>query len=132
MTFGVQCRHNRVRDLPRIAAYAKGRLMIITTGADYDAALGWLAGLGIAGGIIILAILVCTVVAYFLAIGSLVKAARAKNSSLGSGRLWFVGIFTTPIVLAFIVLALPDRGQQMVVTTAAQPGLPTTSVPPVA
>lgn len=103
-----------------------------TSTADYDVVFGWLAGLGIAGGIIILAVLICTVVAYFLAIGSLVKAARAKNTELGNGRLWFIGIFTTPIILALIVLAMPDRGQQLVLTATPQPSLPTTPVPPAA
>lgn len=79
-------------------------------GASYaisDQALG----LGVAGLVITAVLIACCIVAYFLAIGSLVKAARAKNTEMGNGRLWFIGIFTTPLILALIVIALPDRGQ---------------------
>lgn len=77
---------------------------------DYDSALGFLAGLGVVGGIIGLALIICVIVAYFMAISTLVKTARAKGCPFGSGKLWFLGLFTTPILLGIIVAAQPDRG----------------------
>lgn len=71
---------------------------------------GLVGGLGIGALILGLAITVCAIVAYFMAISSLVKTARAKNCPFSSGKLWFIGIFTTPIILGILVAAQPDRG----------------------
>lgn len=71
---------------------------------------GFLAGAGIVSLIIGLALFICVVVAYFMAISSLVKTARAKGCPFSSGKLWFIGLFTTPIILGILVAAQPDRG----------------------
>lgn len=71
---------------------------------------GFIAGAGIVSLIIGLALFICFIVAYFMAIGSLVKTARAKGCPFGSGKLWFIGLFTTPIILGVLVAAQPDRG----------------------
>jgi heme/copper-type cytochrome/quinol oxidase subunit 2 len=55
-------------------------------------------------------LLVLVVVAYFMSISMMVKVAKQKGCPWGSGKLWFIGLFTTPIVLGIIVAALPDRG----------------------
>ncbi len=60
--------------------------------------------------LIITCILVaCCIVAYFMSISMMVKSAKEKGCPWGGGRLWFIGLFTTPIVLGLIVAALPDR-----------------------
>ena len=81
--------------------------------SDYALGLaGAAAGAGIAALLLWIALVVCAIVAYFMAISSLVKTARAKGCPFGSGKLWFIGIFTTPIVLGILVAAQPDRGQK--------------------
>ena len=54
-------------------------------------------------------LIACCMVAYFLSISMMVKTAKEKGCPWGGGRLWFIGLFTTPIVLGIIVAALPDR-----------------------
>ena len=71
---------------------------------------GFIAGAGIVSLIIGLALFICFIVAYFMAISSLVKTARAKGCPFGSGKLWFIGLFTTPVILGILVAAQPDRG----------------------
>ena len=74
--------------------------------SDYALGLaGAAAGAGIAALLLWIALVVCAIVAYFMAISSLVKTARAKGCPFGSGKLWFIGIFTTPIVLGILVAA---------------------------
>jgi hypothetical protein len=43
-----------------------------------------------------------------MAISLLVNAAKEKGH-LRVGLLWFIGIFTSPVVLGLCVIALPDR-----------------------
>ncbi len=66
-----------------------------------------------AGDIIALILMVvvfaCVVVAYFMAISSMVKAARAKSDRFSAGKLWFIGLFTTPVVLGLICCAIKDE-----------------------
>ena len=59
--------------------------------------------------IIACVIFACFVVAYFMSISMMVHSAVEKGCPWGKGRLWFIGIFTTPITLAIIVAGLPDR-----------------------
>ena len=54
-------------------------------------------------------IFACFVVAYFMSISMMVHSAVEKGCPWGKGRLWFIGIFTTPITLGVIVAGLPDR-----------------------
>lgn len=68
-----------------------------------------LGALGLVVGIVGFALVVAVVIAYFMAISSLVKTARAKNCPFGSGKLWFIGLFTTPVILGILVAAQPDR-----------------------
>lgn len=59
--------------------------------------------------IIVCVIFACFVVAYFMSISMMVHSAVEKGCTWGKGRLWFIGIFTTPITLGVIVAGLPDR-----------------------
>lgn len=59
--------------------------------------------------IIACVIFACFVVAYFMSISMMVHSAVEKGCTWGKGRLWFIGIFTTPITLGVIVAGLPDR-----------------------
>ena len=79
--------------------------------SSYDVAA--LSGLGAFGAFLMIALLICAVIAYFMAIAYLVKNARAKNAPQSSGALWFIGLFGSPIVLGLIVASMPDRGQAM-------------------
>ena len=83
-----------------------------------------LDGFGIAAGIVCLALVVCGIVAYFLAIHALVKAGRAKDIQVGNGALWFIGIFATPLLLAVIVFVTPDRGRRWPGHCAGDPYAP--------
>lgn len=56
--------------------------------------------------------LIVCFIAWLLAISLIIKAAQAKGFHRdGTGKLWFIGIFATPIVLGLYVASLPDRGQ---------------------
>lgn len=56
--------------------------------------------------------LIVCLIAWLLAISLIIKAAQAKGFHRdGTGKLWFIGIFATPIVLGLYVASLPDRGQ---------------------
>lgn len=59
--------------------------------------------------IIACVVFACVVVAYFLSISMMVHSALEKGCPWSKGRLWFIGIFTTPITLGVIVAGLPDR-----------------------
>jgi len=69
-------------------------------------------GLGALMVVLGVALFVCCVVAYCLAIYALVVAGRAKEIQLGDAALWFLGIMLTPLGLGLIVLATPDRGRK--------------------
>ena len=60
-------------------------------------------------GVIFCVLFACFVVAYFMSISMMVHSAVEKGCPWGKGRLWFIGIFTTPITLGVIVAGLPDR-----------------------
>ena len=60
-------------------------------------------------GVISCVLFACVVVAYFLSISMMVHSATEKGCPWSKGRLWFIGIFTTPITLGVIVAGLPDR-----------------------
>ncbi len=49
------------------------------------------------------------IIAYFMSIKCLVDAAWAKTERLSRGKLWFIGLFTTPVVLGLITCALKDE-----------------------
>lgn len=81
-------------------------------GSGIEEMAGAAMAFGIGAFCIMLVLGICFIVAYFMTISSLVKTARAKGCPFGSGKLWFIGIFTTPIVLGVLVAAQPDRGRQ--------------------
>ncbi len=56
-----------------------------------------------------LILFVLFIVAYFMSIKCLVDAAQAKTERPSRGKLWFIGLFTTPIVLGLIVCSLRDE-----------------------
>ena len=91
---------------------------------------GYMCGVGVIGAVLFilwLALVVCLIVAYFMSIKYLVDAAWAKTEKLGRGKLWFLGLFTTPIVLGLIACALKDEkgtkaaAQAVQAAQAAQP-----------
>ncbi len=76
--------------------------------------------------ILMVVVFACVVVAYFMAISSMVKAARAKSDRFSAGKLWFIGLFTTPVVLGLICCAIKDEKSP----AAAAPVAPATPVQP--
>lgn len=78
-------------------------------GGAEDGLYGFMMGMGAAGVALCVVLGICAIIAYFLAINALVKVAKDKHTELGGGLMWFIGIFATPIVLALIVIAMPDR-----------------------
>ena len=63
--------------------------------------------------LIMLAIVVCTIVAWIMSISMFIDAARAKGYKMKkAGVIWFVGIFATPIVAGLYVNALPNKNKE--------------------
>lgn len=63
--------------------------------------------------LIMLAIVVCTIVAWIMSINMFIDAARAKGYKMKkTGVIWFVGIFATPIVAGLYVNALPNKNKE--------------------
>lgn len=63
--------------------------------------------------LIMLAIVVCTIVAWIMSINMFIDAARAKGYKMKkTGMIWFVGIFATPIVAGLYVNALPNKNKE--------------------
>lgn len=63
--------------------------------------------------LIMLAIVVCTIVAWIMSISMFIDAARAKGYKMKkTGVIWFVGIFATPIVAGLYVNALPNKNKE--------------------
>lgn len=60
--------------------------------------------------IIIVLLFVCFVVAYLMSIRYLVDAAAARGSTVSKARLWFIGLFMTPIVLGLLAIASKHDG----------------------
>ena len=81
------------------------RMMLERMFAMYVSYDGW----GMIAAIIACVIFACFVVAYFVSISMMVHSAVEKGCPWSKGRLWFIGIFTTPITLGVIVAGLPDR-----------------------
>ena len=50
------------------------------------------------------------IVAFFMSIELFIEVAQKKGHFVesGTGKLWFIGIFATPIVVGLYVLGLPD------------------------
>ena len=59
--------------------------------------------------ILILALLICYVVAWVFAMQIVTETAKAKGYSDITGKLWFIGLFGLPVTPAIIVSALPDK-----------------------
>ena len=71
---------------------------------------------------LVLIIFILCLVATFMAIAQLIGAARMKGHGQdGTGLLWFIGIFASPIVLGLLTASLPDRGAQAQKDTPAEP-----------
>ena len=53
--------------------------------------------------------------AWIAATGMFIELAKQKGyyEQGGSGALWFIGIFATPIVVGLYVIALPDKSSGM-------------------
>ena len=49
------------------------------------------------------------VVAWCLWIALMVDSAAAKGCTWGKGRLWFIGLFLTPLALGLVVIGMLDR-----------------------
>lgn len=53
---------------------------------------------------------ICVLIVALVSINLFVSAAREKgHCKEGSGTLWLIGIFASPIILGLYVCALPDR-----------------------
>lgn len=58
----------------------------------------------------LITVLVLILVAWLLSIDLLIDAGKAKGYSMAnSGKLWFIGIVATPLVVGLYVAALPDN-----------------------
>lgn len=66
----------------------------------------YLAGVSI----VYIILLILILAAWLVSISLMVKAAKEKGHHLdGAGKLWFIGIFASPIVLGLYTASLPDR-----------------------
>lgn len=68
--------------------------------------------LGTVGLLLLFFVIAASVlVAWLMAISLFVDSARMKGyyRDGGSGALWFIGIFATPIVVGIYVASLPDK-----------------------
>ena len=59
--------------------------------------------------VLILALLICYVVAWVLAMQIVTETARSKGYGDITGKLWFIGFFGLIVTPAVIVAALPDK-----------------------
>ena len=59
--------------------------------------------------IVVLAVILFSIAAYVGAIELIVYAAKQKGHKSITWKLWFIGIFMTPIMIWLIVIALPDK-----------------------
>lgn len=61
-------------------------------------------------GLFMIVILVLVLAAYVASISLLIQAAQEKGyyEHGGTGLLWFIGLFATPIVVGLFVASLPD------------------------
>ncbi|WP_321972889.1 SHOCT domain-containing protein [Paratractidigestivibacter sp.] len=59
---------------------------------------------------IVLALLVCYIVAWVMAMQLIAKVAEHKGYRDITGKLWFIGFFGFAFTPAVIVSALPDKG----------------------
>lgn len=79
--------------------------------------------------LIVLVYLLLVLAAFLASISLFIKAAKEKGyyENGGTGILWFIGIFATPIVVGLYTASLPDlRGQK-----AKQEETVDTELPPV-
>lgn len=79
--------------------------------------------------IITLIISLICLFALLMAISQLIETALMKGHCQdGTGMLWFIGIFASPIVLGLYTASLPDRGAPAA-TTAVAPEDPRDELP---
>lgn len=73
--------------------------------------------------LITLAPFIAVLVAYFMVISRLISAAKMKGhfTDRGTGALWFIGIFASPIALGLYTASLPDLKAQIVAPTPSNP-----------
>lgn len=73
--------------------------------------------------LITLAPFIAVIVAYFMVISRLISAAKMKGhfTDKGTGALWFIGIFASPIALGLYTASLPNLKAQFVVPAPASP-----------
>lgn len=61
-------------------------------------------------GLFLIIVSVLVLVAWLLSIDMFINAGKAKGYSMAnSGKLWFIGIIATPLVVGLYVAALPDN-----------------------
>lgn len=92
--------------------------------SSYSSSIGAYSS-GIDAGIPIVAmvaivLLFCYIIAWFIAMYYIGEAA-AKKGWASTGRLWFIGLFATPVTPALIVAITPDKSEAK---TAAEDELP--------
>ena len=85
-------------------------------GTTYGSTYGSTASSGISGVVlfIMLVILILVLAAFLASISLFIKAAKEKGyyEHGGTGLLWFIGKFATPIVVGLYTASLPDLRDQ--------------------
>lgn len=73
--------------------------------------------------LITLAPFIAVLVAYFMVISRLISAAKMKGhfTDRGTGALWFIGIFASPIALGLYTASLPDLKAQIAAPAPSSP-----------
>ena len=66
----------------------------------------YLAGVSV----VYIILLILILAAWLVSISLMIKAAKEKGYHRdGAGKLWFIGIFASPVVLGLYTASLPDR-----------------------
>ena len=72
-------------------------------------------------GFVTIAIAIIVLIAWIISVYMFVERAKEKNPKItGTGSLWFMGIFASPVVLGLYVISRPDA-RQRVETHAGSP-----------
>lgn len=71
---------------------------------------------GFAGfmGFVTIVIAIIVLVAWIMSVYMFVERAKEKNPKMtGTGSLWFMGIFASPVVLGLYVMVMADTRQRL-------------------
>ena len=77
-------------------------------------------------GLILIIVSALVLVAWLLSIDMFINVGKAKGYSMAnSGKLWFIGIVATPLVVGLYVAALPDNRKIVFEQASGQSSKPT-------